>query len=158
MKDWYLAKSARDRLILLFIGVLILFAMLYVLVWHPLTNAINTKEQNIANSKKDLLYMVEGQALIRATGGNTGSQQLLTTDKAPYLLIDDIIRKAGIKLPERVEPTGRDGARVQFSEVEFDKLVAVIAEIERYGLNVSTLNVSRKENGIVSARFNMERG
>jgi len=57
------------------------------------------------------------------------------------LLIDDIIRKAGIKLPERVEPTGKDGARVQF-----------------YGLNVTTLNVSRKDNGVVSARFNMERG
>ena len=94
---------------------------------------------------------------IRASGGNTGAGQQLTTDKAPYLLIDDIIRKAGIKLPERVEPTGKDGARVQFSEVEFDKLVAVIAEIERYGLSVTTLNVSRKDNGIVSARFNMER-
>ncbi len=158
MKDWFLAKSARDRLILVCLGVLIMAAMIYVLAWHPLANAVERKQQNIGNAKKDLQYMVEGQARIRASGGNVGAGQLLTTDKAPYLLIDDIIRKAGIKLPERVEPTGKDGARVQFSEVEFDKLVAVIAEIERYGLNVTTLNVSRKANGIVSARFNMERG
>lgn len=157
MKDWYLAKSAKDRMILLVLGFLALITLLYVLVWHPMSTGITQRQQNVQNGESNLQFMLEGQARVRATGGVTGEQQLTTT-KAPYLLIDDIIRKAGIKLPERVEPTGKDGARVQFSEVEFDKLVAVIAELERYGLNVSTLNVSRKANGIVSARFNMERG
>ena len=157
MKDWYLAKSARDRMVILLVAVLVLMTMLYVMVWHPLNNRITQRQQNVSNAETNLEYMLQGQARIRASGGGT-AQQLLTSDKAPYLLIDEIIRKAGISLPERVEPTGRDGARVQFSEVEFDKLVSVIAELERYGLSVSTLNVSRKSNGIVSARFNMERG
>ena len=157
MKDWYLAKSARDRMILLVLGVLIIFTLFYVLVWHPLNKGLQTRNQNITNAENNLQFMYEGQARVRASGGSSGQQQL-TSNKAPYLLVDDIIRRAGIKLPERVEPTGKDGARVQFSEVEFDKLVGVIAELERYGLNVSTLNVSRKANGLVSARFNMERG
>ncbi len=42
-------------------------------------------------------------------------------------------------------------------EVEFDKLVAVLAELELYGLEISTLTISRKNPGTVSARFNMER-
>jgi len=158
MKDWYLAKSARDRMILLVLGFLSLLTMLYVLVWHPLATGVEMRQQNISAAETNLQFMYEGQSRIRAAGGSTGEQQLLTSDKAPYLLIDEIIRKAGIKLPERVEPTGRNGARVQFSEVEFDKLIAVIAELERYGLNVSSLNVSKKDNGIVSARFNMELG
>lgn len=157
MKDWYLAKSARDRMILLVLGFLAFFTMLYVLVWHPLATGVERRQQNVASAETNLQFMYEGQSRIRASGGSAG-QQLLTSDKAPYLLIDEIIRKAGIKLPERVEPTGRNGARVQFSEVEFDKLIAVIAELERYGLNVSSLNVSKKDNGIVSARFNMELG
>ena len=80
-----------------------------------------------------------------------------TSDKAPYLLIDQVIREAEMSLPERVEPSGADGARVQFNEVEFDKLVGVIAELELYGLQVSTMTISRKNQGTVSARFNMER-
>ena len=122
-----------------------------------MSTRIAEREHNIRNAENNLEFMLEGQARIRASGGVSGQQQL-TSDKAPYLLVDELIRKAGIKLPERVEPTGKDGARVQFSEVEFDKLVSVIAELERYGLNVSTMNISRKANGIVSARFNMERG
>lgn len=157
MKDWYLAKSARDRMVILAVAFLVLVTLLYVLVWHPMSTRIAEREQNIRNAENNLEFMLEGQARIRASGGVSGQQQL-TSDKAPYLLVDELIRKAGIKLPERVEPTGKDGARVQFSEVEFDKLVSVIAELERYGLNVSTMNISRKANGIVSARFNMERG
>lgn len=157
MKDWYLAKSARDRMVILAVAFLALITLLYVLVWHPMSTQIAQREQNIRNAESNLEFMLEGQARIRASGGVSGQQQL-TSDKAPYLLVDELIRKAGIKLPERVEPTGKDGARVQFSEVEFDKLVSVIAELERYGLNVSTMNISRKSNGIVSARFNMERG
>lgn len=158
MKDWYLAKSSRDRMIIVAVAFLALLTLLYVLVWHPLNAKIEQRRLNVASGETNLEYMLQGQARIRASGGGATGQQMLTSDKAPYLLIDEIIRKAGIKLPERVEPTGKDGARVQFSEVEFDKLVSVIAELERYGLNVSTLNVSRKANGIVSARFNMERG
>ena len=158
MKDWYLAKSAKDRMILVCPAVLIFAGLFYLLAWHPLTSGIERGKNNVNAAREDLQYMVEGQARIRASGGSSSSTQLLTSDKAPYLLIDDIIRKAGISQPERVEPTGKEGARVQFSRVEFDKLVAVIAELERYGLKVSTLNVSRKDNGIVSARFNMERG
>lgn len=156
MKDWYLAKSERDRMILLVVGFLVLITLLYVLVWHPLQTGIAQRQQNVRNAENNLEFMLEGQARVRAAGGVSG-EAILDTNKAPYLLIDEIIRKAGIKLPERVEPTGKDGARVQFSEVEFDKLVTVIAQLERYGLNVSTLNVSRKASGMVSARFNMER-
>lgn len=157
MKDWYLTKSPRDRMILLGLGALILITLIYVLLIHPLFSGMETRRQNVSNANSNLQLMREGQARVRASGGVVGNDSL-QSDKAPYLLIDDIIRKAGIKLPERVEPTGKDGARVQFSEVEFDKLILVIAELERYGLNVSTLNVSRKDTGMVSARFNMERG
>ena len=59
--------------------------------------------------------------------------------------------------PERVEPSGANGARVQFAEVEFDKLVSVRAELEQYGLEVTTLTISLKNQGTVSARFNMEK-
>lgn len=157
MKDWYMAKSAKDRMIILAVTALALITLFYVLVWHPLTTGVASREQNVRNGEDNLQFMIEGQARVRAAGGSA-PQEILDTNKAPYLLVDEIIRKAGIKLPERVEPTGKDGARVQFSEVEFDKLVGVIAQLERYGLNVSTLNVSRKDNGVVSARFNLERG
>jgi len=74
-------------------------------------------------------------------------------------VIDERIRAGGLGKPDRVEPRGANGARVQFSEVEFDKLVVVLADLELHGLSVDTMNITRspKSTGMVSARFNMEK-
>ncbi len=158
MKDWYLAKSAQDRMVILIVGALILLTVAYIGIWRPLAGGLANRQQSVVVARENLQFMRDGQARIRASGGGVSQNDSLTSDKAPYLLVDDVIRKAGIKLPERVEPIKQgSGARVQFSEVEFDKLIGVIAELERYGLNVTTLNVTKKSTGMVSARINMER-
>lgn len=156
MKDWYLRQSPRDRIIVLAVGLLCLLGGAYLFIVSPLQSGLENRRQQVENKKDDLRYMVNSAELVSANGGAapTGVRQ---STKAPYLLIDEIIRKAKIELPERVEPTGADGARVQFSEVNFDKLVQVIAELELYGLSLSTLNITAKNIGTVSARFTMSR-
>ena len=156
MKEWYLRQSPRDRVIVLIVGALCLLAGAYLFILSPLQEGLENRRQQVENKKEDLRYMVDSAAQVKA-GGGAAPAQTLQSDKAPYLLIDEIIRKAKVALPQRVEPTGGDGARVQFSEVNFDKLVQVIAELELYGLSVSTLNISSKNVGTVSARFTMSR-
>ena len=154
MKDWYLRQTPRDRLIVVAVGALVIVGMLYALVWYPLQTRLTDTRQAIERKTETLEYLQRGAARLAASGGGGETRQ---SDKAPYLLIDEIIRKAGVAQPQRVEPSGADGARVQFSEVAFDRLVMVIAELELYGLEVSDLTVSRREAGTVSARFTMER-
>lgn len=156
MKDWYLRQSPRDRLIVMGVAVLTLAGLLYALVWFPLNEKLTQAEQAVAAKKDTLQFIQQAAPQLRASSGSA-SQGRKDSDKAPYLLIDQIIREAAMDPPERVEPSGANGARVQFNEVEFDKLVMVIAELELYGLSVSTMTISRKEQGMVSARFNMER-
>lgn len=156
MKDWYLRQTPRDRLIVIIVGVLTVAGMLYALAWYPLKDSIDSSQRAIAGKQDTLQFMRDGAARIRAQGGVKRDVQ--QSDKEPYLLIDEIIRKAGIEPPERLEPSGANGARVQFSDVPFDKLIVVLAELETYGLQVNNMSLSRKQNGTVSARFNMERG
>lgn len=155
MKEWYLRQSPRDRSIVVLLGVLTVAGLLYALAWHPLQTRYVNKQQAIVNKQETLTFIQRASAQLQAAAG--GNVQQKTSDKAPYLLIDQVIREARMDPPERVEPNGSNGARVQFSEVEFDKLVGVLAELELYGLQVSTMTVSRKNQGTVSARFNMER-
>ncbi len=156
MKDWYLRQTPRDRLIVIAVGVLTVAGLLYALAWYPLKSSIDSSERAIASKQDTLQFMRDGAARIKAQGGV--KQEVKQSDKEPYLLIDEIIRGAGIEPPERLEPSGANGARVQFSEVPFDKLILVLAELETYGLQVNNMSLSRKEKGAVSARFNMERG
>ncbi len=156
MKDWYLRQSPRDRIIVLAVAVLALISLLYALAWYPLQTRKARTEQALISKQETLEFVRRAGAQLRASAG-TAAVGNKTSDKAPYLLIDEVIRQAKMDPPERVEPSGANGARVQFGEVEFDKLVAVLAELELYGLEVSTLTISRKNPGTVSARFNMER-
>lgn len=157
MKEWYLRQSPRDRLIVLIVGGLCLLAGLYLFIVDPLRSGLADRRLQVENKKEDLRYMINGAATLQASGGAAAQTNQRQSDKAPYLLIDQLIRQAKLDLPQRVEPTGPDGARVQFSEVNFDELVKVIAELELYGLNVSTLNISAKNTGTVSARFTMSK-
>ncbi|MFK7995203.1 MAG: type II secretion system protein GspM [Granulosicoccus sp.] len=156
MKDWYLRQSPRDRFIVIGVALLSAVGLLYALAWYPLTTRLAQTQQTIIGKQETLQFIREAAGQLQGASANAVSQRK-TSDKAPYLLIDQVIREASMTPPERVEPSGANGARVQFSEVEFDKLVGVLAELELYGLKVSTLTISRKNQGTVSARFNMER-
>lgn len=157
MKDWYLRQSPRDRLIVIAVSALVLVGAVFAFVWYPMSQNQIQAQQAITAKQEDLRFIE--QAAVQLQGVSTSrSSQRKTSDKAPYLLIDQVIREASMDPPERVEPSGANGARVQFNEVEFDKLVGVLAELEQYGLSVTTMTISRKDKGMVSARFNMERG
>ena len=157
MKDWYLRQTPRDRLVVVVVGALVVLGLLYALLWYPLQTRLESTRRAIETKTETLEFMQAGAARLAAAGGPGGGARR-TSDKAPYLLIDEVIRRAGLEQPERVEPSGADGARVQFSEVAFDRLVLVLAELELYGLEVANMTLTRRNEGTVSARFTMERG
>ena len=159
MKEWYLRQSPRDRVIVLVVGVLSLLGLFYAFIWYPMATGLDNN-RTLINTKRETLQKMEvAKAKIVALDGGNGVQLKDAGNKAPYALIDERIRVGNLGTPDRVEPRGANGARVQFSEVDFDKLVLVLADLELYGLSVDTMNITRspKAVGVVSARFNMEK-
>lgn len=159
MKDWYLRQNARDRVIVLAVAALSIVGMLYAFVWYPISTGIDDNRTLVQSKTGTVKKMQVLAAQLKSLGGGSGVQLKDDQGKAPYTLIDEVIRNAGLGKPDRVEPRGANGARVNFSEVEFDQLVLVIAELELYGLSVDTLTIKRSndKSGMVSARINMEK-
>lgn len=159
MKDWYLRQTPRDRIVVIGLAVLSVVGLLYAFVWHPMATGLDDNRTLIQTKSETLQKMQVANAKLKQLGTGGASQTRPDGGKAPYALIDERIRAAKLGSPDRVEPRGANGARVQFSSVEFDKLVLVLAELQLYGLSVDTLNISRiqKAPGMVSARFNMEK-
>ncbi len=155
-KEWYLRQSQRDRMIVIGLVLLVVLSLFYALIWHPLVNGLERNRSIVVKNESVIRQMREAEMQVMSLRGN-GTQVLKKTDKAPYLLIDEIIRRLGMSNPDRVEPIGASGARVNFSSVEFDKLILAIGELEQYGLQISTLNVSRKDQGMVGARFRVDK-
>ena len=157
MKDWYLRQTQRDRMIVVAVSVLVVAGLLYALLWYPVSSRLDSTRRAIETKRDTLQFVSDGGARIQAAGGVGQGNAVRSSDKAPYLLLDEIVRNAGVTAPDRNEPAGGNGARVQFGEVEFDKLVLVLAELETYGLTVSNMTLSRRDVGLVSARFNIQR-
>lgn len=163
MKEWYLRQTPRDRMIVLVVGFLTLVALLFALVWHPLTTRTETAKRAIESKKENLAYIERSiPVLTRQSGGSAGEDVDPELQKLEaYQLVNALVNRQQLQqLPDRIEPAGSDrkGARVQFSAVPFDELVKVLAEIELYGYNISSMTITRqpKAPGAVSARFNVE--
>jgi len=153
IKEWYTSQTPREQLIVAATALVGTVALLYTLVYKPLSTGIESRQTSIAAKQRDLDWMKQQRP---SPAGNAG-QALQATDKAPYLLLDEAIKKARISTPERVTPDGSKGARAQFSNVEFNKLLQVLGGLEQtYGISVKTINLSRKDVGEVSARLSLE--
>ncbi|MEM7208134.1 MAG: type II secretion system protein GspM [Pseudomonadota bacterium] len=160
MKEWYLRQTPRDQKIVLALAALVVIVMVYALLIHPLATGLGDRRVSVAAKHETLQWMLESAAKVKSQGG--GSSVRKNSNQAAYVLLDQEIRKAGISgAATRVEPAGKDkkGARVQFSEVDFDKLVRVLGSLQaQHGLSVTNANVSRRDGGVVSARVTVEGG
>ena len=155
IQNWYANQTPREQIIVALMALVAVGALLYLLVIDPLMSGIASRESSIAAQKEDLQWMKQQAALVRPGSGSSNARKPL--NKPPYLLLDDAITVAKIKKPDRVTPDGGQGAKAQFSSVEFDKLLQVLGGLEQsYGLTVKTMNVSKKDEGLVSARLSLE--
>lgn len=155
VQSWFADQTPREQLIVVIMAVVAVVAAGYLLVFQPLTTGIAKRQSTIASQQKDLQWMKQQESLVQRRPGAAGVAKPI--DKAPYILLDEAIRRASIKAPDRVTPDGSQGARAQFSEVEFDKLLQVLGGLEQtYRISVKTINVSKKSEGLVSARLSLE--
>ncbi len=156
IQNWYVNQTPREQVIVAVTALVSIGALLYLLVIEPLNTGIAARKTSIAAQQEDLQWMKQQSALVKARGpGGGGTRKPL--NKPPYLLLDDAITVAKIRKPDRVTPDGGQGAKAQFSSVEFDKLLQVLGGLEQsYGLTIKTMNVSKKDEGLVSARLSLE--
>jgi len=127
-----------------------------VMVWFPLSNSINSQRNAIEAKSNDLAFLKQSEATLKSLG--TGSNDIIASDKTPFQLLDQVTDEVQSGKPERAEPVGDKKVRMNFNNVPFDKLVSVIAKMERYGVQIDTASLTRKkETGYVSARITMVR-
>ncbi len=158
IKDWYANQTGREQFIVAATAVVAIGAGIYMLLIDPLTTGIADRSASIEAQQKNLAWMQQQSAIVKRSGGSGGGGTARQPmPQAPYLLLDGAIREKKIAEPERVTPDGTQGARAQISDVEFDKLLEVLGSLDaRYGLSITTMNVSKKTEGLVNARFSLE--
>ena len=158
MKDWYQSHSPREQIMLLAAGVAIVIGLIYALALQPLYDGLEERQSRVEGNSNSLVWMQSAASEALSLKGNSPNTGQVDTSQAPLTAVARIFREAGLPAPNRVDPVGSKGARVQLAEIDFDKLVPVLDSLERQaGLQVKSLNVNSQRPGVVSARISLER-
>lgn len=159
MKNWYLSKDPTERIILLFVGVIIVLALFYLLVWSPISISHNHNLKQLESKRQLLGWMQNTSIEIRALqnsspAGNTRSGPLLST-------VDATIKSSGMaESMKRLEPQGNNKVQIWFENTGFDALVLWLGTLaNQYQIQVDSINIDRQpESGKVNARLVLNKG
>ena len=105
--NWFNNLNSREQLIVALTAVVGIGAAAYLFVVEPLTKGIADRRISVQAQESDLAWMQQQAAIVKTSGKTAGGVRR-AMEKAPYLLLDEAIRRASIKAPDRVEPAGTD--------------------------------------------------
>lgn len=153
--QWYLAKSATDRLIIKIVSGLIVAALFYSVIWKPVSDYNVEQQARYAMELSLSEWIALNQSALKRTtslsvGGNT----------APPLLpsITTAANRTQLKL-DRLQPDSDGGVNVTLQEQRFDQVLNWLSLLEdKQRLKVERLSIDRGDrSGNVSGQVKLTR-
>lgn len=155
---WYNSLPARDRKLLLAISGLLIVSIFYLIIWEPINQGYALEQQKLKAQRDIYSWMQsassEVQTLKRSGGRKTASNQAIT------LILENSAKISGIKqFINKIESSGKDGARVKIDSASFDQLLVWLNTLEQqHGVIITTASIERLDQaGTVSARLSFEK-
>lgn len=156
MKAWLQALAPRERLVVVGGSIVLLGVLVYLAVIEPMAAAYAQREARVAELEREVAWMRGAAAELRALGAAdpaAGGDR-----RPPYLAADRALRESGLRRPERLEPVGADGARIELEGVAFDRLIPVLERLRtRDRLRIERARFERTGTGLVNASIDLER-
>ena len=156
MKAWLQSLAPRERLVVIGGGLVVLCVLVYLVVIEPMGAAYAEREKRVAELERQVAWMRSAAAELRALGVSDGSGG--GDRRPPYLAADRALRESGLRRPERLEPVGAEGARIELEGVAFDRLLPVLERLRtRDRLRIARARFERTGTGLVDASIDLER-
>lgn len=154
----YDAMPKRDQQALMALGIALLLAVLYFLVWSP-AHEFATKQQANLNSSQELLSWVranEGIAKTLVSNAGESSSQILDSQSL-VSTVSANAQKHKIKL-KRFEPSGDRKVRVWLEKVPFNTVIVWLRDLNKtYNIEVSQVSIDKDEKGgLVNVRLTLK--
>lgn len=151
MKSYWLNLSERDRLVLSVGGIVVLVYLFYVLIYGPLTDAVETRSQIWVEKQETLAWMK------RQGGAKPVSKQ---ADRNLLSLFSTELKRASFsQFPYQLQQSGADTVQLSFDSVPYVDFLAWLRTLNRhYKMSITDLTVARtKLSGVVKVNVVVEK-
>lgn len=155
MKNWWENLAARERLMLSIALIITIIAVLYLLVWEPLQKRTETLRHTVSEERNQIAWMEQAAVEILALRGGVVPKEKRNNESL-LAVVDRSARAAGMGAGiNRVEPEGKDKARIWLNDVAFDNLIRWLSELDKtQGITTESVVIDRQNvAGQVNARL-----
>jgi len=153
---WWTKLEVREKAVLVFGGVSVAIAALYLFTWEPFYNRLHSLRQSVLEERINVAWMKQAEVETRTLRGILSPDKPVRTGESLLALVDRSARAAGMSASlKRVEPEGKDKVRVWLEDVIFDVLIPWVADLQKsQGVTPESLVVDRQPTlGHVNARL-----
>lgn len=156
MRQWYESLSRRDQMLLPPLVLLTVLALMYMLVWKPISTASQRLELSNQKSGEALDWMSEAVSELTNLSGDRAS----TKGGASISALVDATLPAYELVMKRYQPTSDQGAQVWLEDAALPQVIAWLAALERErGMRLRTVSiVASATQGYVKTRVRLEPG
>ena len=149
MKERWLALNIREQRLVIAMGSVVLFFILYTAIWKPLNNNIESATSKVSRYQ-DLQTLVQTETLRYKSISGAGSK--VTSKGSLSSVVNKTAGKNKIAI-ERMQPQGED-LQVWIEEVSFNQLLTWLEQLSsRENINVKSIDLSNTQQpGVVKVR------
>jgi general secretion pathway protein M len=152
MLQAYLRLSARDRLAVNILTLLMTFYLIFSVILSPALKHLFTAEKNYQQQIENHAWMLEQQPIVKemlATKPTVREGSLLSIASATAKQFDISFN--------RFEPVGEDKVRLRLDQVEFNSLVSWLGVLESdEGIVAVDISLDAASSGYVSVRLTIQ--
>lgn len=159
MKDWFAGLEQRERLTLIAGAVILVIALLWVLLIHPLYVSGGKRAERIEALRMDLQRAQQISAEIKSMARqNPALAAAADRDQSLMIVLERSARDSGLQVSQS-RPMDASTVRVRFEQAPFDTLVSWMGMLAtRYGIQVDIASLDKLDTpGMVDSQLTLKR-
>jgi general secretion pathway protein M len=157
MKEWFMQRKPRERLLLGGGAAAAVVIVLWSLVWAPLSNGSVELRDAVDEKARVLIDLRRAEALQAVP---TGNRPVGASAESLVVLVDSTAQSLGLAGTfTRTRPDGADAISVSFQNAAFDALLEWLVTLEQgHGVSVESASINgARDQGRVSGQVFLRR-
>lgn len=154
MKQWWLNLSIREQKIVIIAATVLLIMIAYFFIWSPLSDSVDTLQQNVIQDR-DLLSWMKITVPQIGSVNSMGNIAHPVAEADLFGTVQQSLLTSGLKSSlENIEQQKEGTVKLSFHSVSFDNLIDWLLTLQRdYGIIPVEVNLDKDVEGHVKGEI-----
>jgi len=158
-QQWLESLQPRERLIVIVGGITLVFILLYLLIWAPITEYHEEQQLRLQSQQQLYSWIKNAAQEVRQLNGSSAGSATRYQNQSISTLAERSARTTGVKaFISKIEQSQND-VKVTLSEADFDRIIHWLADLQdKYAISSTSVKIEKtKTAGAVNAHITLER-